>query len=129
MSSILLDCAPGRAVLIQKPRERDGYTGGCRALSQWPERHTSCRVCALVDDRRHQSCSAAPPQRLATAPGTRGDCRRAFWRFIGVPLLDPIQNMGIKDEKFKELVKVFSSFTQTRVVRFFEFECVRKSLR
>ena len=24
----------------------------------------------------------------------------------GVPLLDPIENMGIKDEKFKELVKV-----------------------
>jgi ATP-dependent RNA helicase DOB1 len=33
----------------------------------------------------------------------------------GVPLLDPIQNMGIKDEKFKELVKVciFSICTLT----------------
>ena len=27
----------------------------------------------------------------------------------GVPLLDPVQNMGIKDEKFKQLVKVSNS--------------------
>lgn len=28
----------------------------------------------------------------------------------GIALLDPVENMGIKDEKFKELVKVLSSF-------------------
>jgi ATP-dependent RNA helicase DOB1 len=27
-------------------------------------------------------------------------------RFLDVPLLDPIENMGIKDDKFKVLVKV-----------------------
>lgn len=41
--------------------------------------------------------------------------RETLWRSVlevhkrftdGVPLLDPIENMGIKDEKFKELVKV-----------------------
>lgn len=29
----------------------------------------------------------------------------------GITLLDPIQNMGIKDEKFKQLIKVRNSLT------------------
>ena len=43
--------------------------------------------------------------------------RETVWKSIlevqrrtpdGIPLLDPIENMGIKDEKFKVLVKVSS---------------------
>ena len=45
--------------------------------------------------------------------------RETLWKSVlevhrrftdGVPLLDPIDNMGIKDEKFKELVKVMPFF-------------------
>jgi ATP-dependent RNA helicase DOB1 len=47
--------------------------------------------------------------------------RETLWKSVlevhrrfpdGVALLDPIQNMGIKDEKFKELIKVSVSRLQ-----------------
>ena len=64
--------------------------------------------------------------RLVVPKDLRQDiAREHLWKSVlevesrfpkGITLLDPIQHMGIKDDKFKELVKVFSSVFFCRIL-------------
>ena len=113
---VLLNCALGGAV--SKSRENVSATPGGVEPCPSDQKGTPIVVPVLLS-----TIEGISHLRLHLPKDLRQDqARETVWKSVlevhrrfpdGIPLLDPIQNMGIKDEKFKELVKVFSSFFQS----------------
>jgi ATP-dependent RNA helicase DOB1 len=108
---VLLNCAPGGSISKDKgnvtaspagvqpcPKDQKGIPMVVPVLLSTIEGISHIRIFLPKDLRQDQARETAWKSVL--------EVHRRFPE--GVALLDPIQNMGIKDDKFKELVKVSS---------------------
>lgn len=106
---VLLNCAPGGSL----PKDRTNVTptpGGIQPCLPGQ------KGVALVVPVLLSTLDGISHIRLFMPKDLRQDqARETLWKSVlevhrrlptGVPLLDPIENMNIKDDKFKELVKV-----------------------
>lgn len=106
---VLLNCAPGGTV----PKDRTNITPTPGGVLPCPP-HT--KGVALVVPVLLATIHGISHLRIKLAKDLRPDAaRQTAWKSVlevhrrfpdGVPLLDPIENMNIKDDKFKALVKV-----------------------
>ncbi|KAF8919476.1 antiviral helicase [Mucidula mucida] len=105
---VLLNCAPGGTV----PKDRTNITPTPGGVLPCPP-HT--KGVALVVPVLLATIHGISHLRIKLAKDLRPDAaRQTAWKSVlevhrrfpdGVPLLDPIENMNIKDDKFKALVK------------------------
>ena len=106
---VLLNCAPGGAV----PKDRVNVSATPGGIQPCPP-HT--KGIALVVPVLLATIHGISHLRVKLANDLRPDAaRQTAWKSVeevprrfpdGVPLLDPVENMGINDASFKELVRV-----------------------
>lgn len=113
---VLLNCAPGGSV----PKDKNNVTATPGGVQPCPKDQKGIPLIVPVLLSTIEGISHI---RIFLPKDLRQDQgRETVWKSVlevhkrfpdGIALLDPIQNMGIKDDKFKDLVKV------SIVVRFF----------
>ena len=106
---VLLNCAPGGSV----PKDRTNVTPTPGGIQPCP---TGQKGIPLVVPVLLRTLDGISHLRVFMPKDLRQDqARETLWKSVlevhrrlpkGVPLLDPVENMGIRDDKFRELIKV-----------------------
>uniref|UniRef100_A0A8H7XX10 Antiviral helicase n=1 Tax=Psilocybe cubensis TaxID=181762 RepID=A0A8H7XX10_PSICU len=112
---VLLNCAPGGTL----PKDRSGLTPTPGGIQPCPPGQKGV---PLVVPVLLSTLDGISHVRVFLPKDLRQDqARETLWKTMlevhrrfpdGITLLDPIENMGIKDEKFKELVKKIAAMEQ-----------------
>lgn len=107
---VLLNCAPGNSISKEKSAQVAATPGGIQPCP------SGQKGVPLVVPVLLSTLDGISHIRIVLPKDLRQDqARETVWKSVlevqrrfpdGIALLDPIENMGIKDDKFKELVKV-----------------------